>query len=77
MLVNRLSTFRLVIQLLELILLISLANQKKSWTVYSFSGKGFKMRTINLAKIGVPVAEKIGQKDGQLSLIGLQTLACP
>ena len=45
--------------------------------MYSFSGKGFKMRTINLAKIGVPVAEKIGQKDGQLSLIGLQTLACP
>ena len=78
MLVNRLSTSKLPIRFLELSFLTSLANENESWTVYSFSVKGFKIGTRNLAKsyVGVPIADKIGHKDGQLSLTGLWTLAC-
>ena len=59
--------------MLELNLLISLANENESWTVYSFSLKGFKIGTKNLANLyaGVPMADRIGLKDGQLSSTGL------
>ena len=41
--------------------------------MYSFSVKGFKIGTRNLAKpyVGVPIADKVELKDGQLSLTGL------
>ena len=41
--------------------------------MYSFSVEGIKIGTRNLAKsyVGVPIADKIGRKDGQLSLTGL------
>ena len=45
MLANRLSTSRLAIEFLELNLLTLLANESESWTVYLFSGKGFKIGT--------------------------------
>ena len=60
--------------MLELNLLISLSNENESWTVYSFSLKGFKIGTKNLANLlyaGVPMADRIGLKDGQLSSTGL------
>ena len=68
MLVNKLSRSKLDIKFLELNLLILLANKNESWTVYSFSVKGFKIGTRNLAKsyVGVSMTDRIGRKDGQL-----------
>ena len=40
----------------------------REWTMYSFSVKGFKVGTRNLDKsdVGVPLADRIGGKDGQI-----------
>ena len=78
-LVNRLSTFRPTIKFLELNLETSLANENELWTVFSFSGKRFKIETRNLAKsnVDMPIADKMGQKDGKLFVTGLWILARP
>ena len=78
MLVNKLSTSKLAIKFLELNLLTSLANENKSWTVYSFLVKSFKIGTRNLAKlyVGAPIADKIEWKYGQLFSTGSWTLVC-
>lgn len=75
---NRRSKSMLFITLLELNLLTLLVKGNESWTVYSFSDKGFKIGRRNLAKsyIGMPIANKIGRKDGQVSFVGLWTSAC-
>ena len=41
--------------------------------------KGDKIRTKNFARlyVGVPIADKMGQKEGHLSMIGLCTSALP
>ena len=79
MLVNRLSTSRAVIKFLELNLLTSLVNKNESWTVYSFSVKGLKIRTRNLAELyaGVLMTDRIGWKHGHLSSTIFYTLSCP
>ena len=79
MLVNRFSTSRPAIKFLELNLLSSVANKNESWTVYSFSVKDFETGMRNLAKsyVCVPIADRLGWNDGQLSSSGLWTLACP
>ena len=65
MLVNRLSISRSAIKYLEQNLLTSLPNENESWTVYSFSAKGFNSfkNLKNLAKpyIGVSMADRIGR----------------
>ena len=43
--VSRLSTSKLAVRFLQLSFLTSLANENESWTVYSFSVKGFKIGT--------------------------------
>ena len=58
----------------------SLANEDESWTVYSFSVKGFKTGTRILPNsyVGLPMEYvQIWRKDGQLSSTGLSSLACP
>ena len=52
---------------------------KASFFVQLFSVRGIKIRTRYLAKsyVGVPIADRIGWKDGQLPVTGLWTLACP
>ena len=47
--------------------------------VYSLLVKDFKIVTRNFAnlKVGVLIADKIGRKGGQLSIISLQTLQSP
>ena len=77
MLVNRRSTSRLAVTLLELDLPTSLANENESWTVYSFWDKTLKIGTWDLAKlyVGVPIANRIRQKDGHLYFTGSWTLA--
>ena len=77
MLINRFSTSRLEIKFLELNLLLE--KESKSWRVYLFLVKEFKIGTGNLAKsyVGVLISNKMWQKDGQLSFTGFWTLACP
>ena len=71
MLVDRLSTSKLAIRFLQLSFLTSLANENESWTVYSFSVKGFKI-TRSLAKsyIVMSIADRMGRKDGQFLFSG-------
>ena len=79
MLVKRLSTSKLVMIQLESKLATSSANENESWTVKSLTVKGDKIGTKNFARlyVGVPIADKMGQKEGQLSLMGLYTSALP
>ena len=76
-LVKILSTSKLaMIQLASKLATFS-ANESKSWTVNWFTVKGDKIETKNFARlnVGVPIADKIDQKEAQLSMIGLCTLA--
>ena len=77
MLVKRLSTFKLAMIQLASKLTTSSANENESWIVNSLTVKGDKIGTKNFARfyVGGPVAYKIGRKEGQLSMIGLCTLA--
>ena len=60
-------------------LTISSENESESWTVNSLTVKGDKTGTKNFARmhVGVPIANKMGQKEWQLSMISLYTLALP
>ena len=55
----------------------SSANENESWTENSLTVKGDKIGTKNFARlyVGVSIADKMGQNEGQLSMIGLCTLA--
>ena len=77
MLVKRLSTSKLAKIKLTSKLTTSSANGSESWTVNSLTVKGDKIGTKNFARlyVGVPIADKMGRKEGQLSMIGLCTLA--
>ena len=57
----------------------SSADENESWTVNSLAVKGDKIGTKNIARlyVGVPIVDKMGRKEGQLSMIGLWTLALP
>ena len=61
MLVNRLSTYKLAIRFLELSFLTSLANKNESWTVYSFSVKGFKIGTRQMLRTSKVVSVDVFQ----------------
>ena len=58
---------------------ISSANESESWTVNSLTVKSDKIGTKNFARmyVGVPIVNKMGQKEWQLSMISLCTLAIP
>ena len=60
-------------------LTISSENESESWMVNSLTVKGDKTVTKNFARmyVGVPIANKMGQKEWQLSMISLYTLALP
>ena len=60
-------------------LTISSENESESWTVNSLTVKGDKTGTKNFARmyVGVPIATKMGQKEWQLSMTSLYTLALP
>ena len=77
MLVRRLSTFRLAMIQSASKLATSSANENESRTVNSLTVKDDKIGTKNFARIyvSVSIADKMGQKEGQLSMIGLCTLA--
>ena len=77
MFVKRLSTSKLAMIQLASKLVTSSANENKSWTVNSLTVKGDKTGTKNFSRlyVGVPIAVKMGWKEGQLSMIGLCTLA--
>ena len=79
MLVNRLSTSKLAMIQLASKLATSSANENESWAVNSLTVKGNKIGTKNFTRlyVGVPIADKMGRKEGQLSMIGLCTLALP
>ena len=79
MLVKRLSPSKLAIIQLVSKLTTSSANENESWTVNSLTVKGDKIGTKNFAilYVGVPIANKMGRKEGQLSMIGLCDLALP
>ena len=79
MLVKRLSPSKLAIIQLVSKLTTSSANENESWTVNSLTVKGDKIGTKNFARlyVGVPIANKMGRKEGQLSMIGLCDLALP
>ena len=79
MLVKRLSPSKLAIIQLVPKLTTSSANENESWTVNSLTVKGDKIGTKNFARlyVGVPIANKMGRKEGQLSMIGLCDLALP
>ena len=77
MLVRRLSTFRLAMIQSASKLATSSANENESRTVNSLTVNDDKIGTKNFARIyvSVSIADKMGQKEGQLSMIGLCTLA--
>ena len=77
MLVKRLSRSKLAMIQFVSKLTISSANENDSWTVNSLTVKGGKIGTKNFARlnVGVSIADKMGQKEGRLSVIGLCTLA--
>ena len=77
MLVKSLSTSKLAMIQLVSKLATSSANENEWWTVNSLTRKGGKMGTKIFARLydGVPIADKMGRKKGQLSMIGLCTLA--
>ena len=79
MLVKRLSTSKVGMIQLASKLPTSSANENESWTVNSLTVKSDKIGTKNFARlyVGVPIADKMGQKEGQLSMVGLCTLALP
>ena len=79
MLVKRLSTSKLAMLQLASKLTTSSANEKEPWSVNSLTVKVDKIGTKNFAGlyVGVPIADKMDQKEGQLSIIGLCTLALP
>ena len=79
MLVKRVSTSKLAKIQLASTLTTSSANENESWTVNSLTVKGDKIGTKNFARlyVGVPIADKMSRKEGQLSIIGLCTLALP
>ena len=60
-------------------LTISSENESESWTVNSLTVKGDKIGTKNFARmyVGVPIVNKMGQKEWQLSMISLCKLAIP
>ena len=72
-------TSKLTMRQLASKLATSSANESKSWTVNSLTVKGDKIETKNFTRlnVGVPIVDKIDQKEGQLSMIGLCTLALP
>ena len=51
----------------------SSANENESWTVNSLTVKDEKIGNKSFSRlyVGVPIADKMGQKKGQLSMIGL------
>ena len=61
------------------ILATSSANENASWTVNSLTVKGDKIETENLTRVYVlvPIANKMGRKEGQLPVISLCTLTLP
>ena len=77
MLIKRLSMSKLAMTQLVSKLTTSSANESQSWTVNSLTVKDDKIGTKSFAKleVGVPIADKMGRKDGQLLMIGLCTLA--
>ena len=77
MLVKRLSMSKLTIIQLASKLTTSNANEIESWTVNFLTVKGDKIGTKNFARlyVCVPVADEMGWKEGQFSMIGLCTLA--
>ena len=79
MLVKRLSTSKLAMIKLASKFAASPANENESWAVNSLAFKGDKIGTKNFARlyVGAPIADKMGRKEGQLSIIGLCTLALP
>ena len=52
------------------------ANENEPWTVNLLRVKGDKIETKKFARLyfGVPIADKMVRKKGQLSMIGLRTL---
>ena len=79
MLVKKLSMSKLAMMQLASNLATSSADENESWTVNSLTVKGDKIGTKNIARlyVGVPIVDKMGRKEGQLSMIGLWTLALP
>ena len=79
MLVKRFSSPKLALIQLASKLATSSANENESWTVNSLAVKGDKIGTKNFARlyVPVPIADKMGQKERHLSMIGLCTLALP
>ena len=79
MLLKRLSSSKLAMIQLTSKLATSSANNNESWIVNSLTVKGDKIGTKNFPRlyVGVPVADKMGRKEVQLSMIGLCTLALP
>ena len=79
MLVKRLSTSKLGMTQLASKLTTSSANENESWTVNSLTVTGDKIGIKNFARlyVGVPIADKMGRKEGQLSMVDLCTLALP
>ena len=77
--VKRFSTSKLAMIQLASKLTTPSANENESWTVNSLTIKGGKIGTKNFARlyVGVPIADKMGRKEGQLSMKGLCTLALP
>ena len=77
MLVKRLSTSKPAMIQLASKLATSSTNENEWWTVNSLTVKGDKIGTKTFARlcVVVPIADKMGQKEGQLSMIGLCILA--
>ena len=61
MLVNRVSTSKLAIRFWEWGFLTSLANENESWTLYSFSVKGFKIGTRQMLRTSKVVSVHVFQ----------------
>ena len=55
------------------------ANKNESWALNSLAVKSDKIGTKIFARlyVGVPIEDEMGRKEGQLSMIGLCTLALP
>ena len=70
MFVNNEVMSRLSIKQSEFCCSISLAKSNKSLTLYSLEVRSLRIETRNLAilHVGVPMAERIGRKAGQLSI---------
>ena len=74
-----LSTSKLTMIQLALKVSTSSADENMLWAVNSLTVRGDKMWTKNFAKlyVGLLTADKMGRKEGQLSMIELRTLALP